>query len=345
MCFSSFASTRPLDNRNPRASPEARPPSTMARFQDLATELLCQILDEVAPPDVVNFTLSCTRIYGLAGKRLQLHKALTRSYMRVESYRRRLTASRFSDVLESVLIEPRKGDYIQHLSIDNWHRRFFDPNTDNIYARYCPPHPCSTSKMEVFQNAIRMSGLIPLEEKIRWESQINAGNENPVLALLLPQLRYLTSIRLSTEHVTDEFLFRTLERVVKQPRSSALSQLKEVEIRGQNSPLCLLTVFAALPSVTSLKASGLYEECRTYDEVTFPLIGRSSNLQEITLERCNISYPALFNLIISAKSLRSLTFIPPGDFKVIKYRIPTPSPGGQAQPLSNMPRRRSKSLP
>ena len=328
-----------------RISSEAQPRTTMARLQGLATELLCQILDEVAPPDVVNFTLSCKRIYDLAGKRLQLHKALRRSLTRVESDRRCLKASRFSEVLELVLIEPRRGDYVQHLVIDNWYRRFFEPNVDNMYARYCPPYPYSASKMEAFQKAIRMSGLIPLEEKVRWEYQIYAGDENPVLALLLPQLRYLTSIRLMIDHVADEFLFPTLERVVKQPRSSALSQLKEVEIRGKNSPLRLLTVFAALPSVTSLKASGLYENSRTYDEVTFPLIGRSSNLQEINLERCNISYAALFNLIISAKSLRSFTLVPPGDSKVIKYRIPVPSPDGQAQPFSNMPRRRSKSLP
>ena len=104
----------------------------------------------------MNFTLLYKKIYSLVGKRLQVHKALRRSYMRVESYRRRLTASRFSEVLELVLIELRKGDYVQHLSIDNWHRRFFEPNADNTYATYCPPHPYPTSKMEAFQKAIRM---------------------------------------------------------------------------------------------------------------------------------------------------------------------------------------------
>lgn len=271
----------------------------MPLLLDLPNELLEAILDRVAPNDIENFTSSCKLIHSLATKILQEHKVLKRAFTRVESNRGPFSANQFSGLLYQVLIEPLKADYVQQVLIDGWHDYFLYSNL----------------KMEAFKEAVKNTDSIPFEEKEQWVSQIEAGDENPVLALLLPRLHYLTSMKISLRSMVDEFMFQTVERVVKDPRSPSLSRLQQVEISGANLPmhsLGLLTVFAGLPSVISLKACGLDADGSSWDR-DFSLIPQSSNLRDLTLEHCTFSCSAMFNLIKSAKSLRSFTYSLPED--------------------------------
>ena len=266
----------------------------MPLLLDLPNELLEAILDCVAPNDVENFTLSCKLIHNLATKRLQEHRVLKRDFTRVESNRGPFRSNQFSGLLYQVLIEPPKADYVQQVLIDGWCGYFL--HTDR--------------KMEAFKEAVKNTDWIPFEDKEQWVSQIEAGDENPVLALLLPRLHFLISLKISLRSMVDEFMFQTVERVVKDPHSLSLSRLQQVEISGRNLPmhsLGLLTVFAGLPSVTSLKACGLDADGSSWDR-DFSLIPQSSNLRDLTLEHCRVSCSAMFNLIKSAKSLRSFTY-------------------------------------
>lgn len=275
----------------------------MPVLRDLSNELLIQILDNVKPHDIENFTLSCKLVHQLATERLQEHRVLKHNFARIESNREPFRANQFPELLHQVLIEPPKADYVQQICIKS-----------------CPPHQYSGVKMKAFKEAVKNSDAIPFEEKERWISQIEAGNEGPILALLLPRLHYLTSIKISLSlfgSIMDDCIFSAVERVVKDPRSSSLSRLQQVEISGAHLPkhnLGLLTLFAGLPSVTSLKACNLHVDDSSWDRNS--LIERSSNFRDLTLKGCIFSCSALSDLIKSAKSLRCFTYSCPENLRV-----------------------------
>ena len=189
-----------------------------------------------------------------------------KTFKRIDNHRGPFSVCQFSALLHHILINSHKADYVEQISIENWYVRFYRPgedtedSEDEEYDEFYSPHPYSESKMEAFENAVRNSESIPCEEKEHWISRLNAGDENLVLALLLPRLHYLTSIKIAIKDMDDEFLLPTLKRLAKEPRSSSLSRLLEVEIEGTiriTHPLGLLAIFAALPSVTSLKGCEL----------------------------------------------------------------------------------------
>ena len=95
-----------------------------------------------------------------------------------------------------------------------------------------------------------------------------------------------------------------------------LIELDKVVISKKDIPLTLhlSTIFAALLSVTSLKASGIIQESPSHDELTFPLTPRSSDMQDLTLEGCTIPDITLFNLIKSTKSLQCFTYSQLGNY-------------------------------
>ncbi|CAD6575336.1 MAG: hypothetical protein ASARMPREDX12_007228 [Alectoria sarmentosa] len=292
---------------------------------DLPNELLEEILGCIAPNDLDNFVLSCKLLHKLATKRLQEHKVLRRYLTRVDN-RGPFKANQFPELLHQILVKPFKADYVQQVDINDWYWRFFDPDLDDEAAESCPHHPYAHYKMQLFKTAVDLSDSIPIEDKERWMLRIESGDENPVLALLLSKLHYLASIKITLISREDRFLFQTLERAVKEPGSPSFSRLLEVEISGINSEmhnLCLLTVFAALPSVTSLKAYGLFGK-DWYHHSALSLTPHSSNLRDLALEACNVSCSALVNLIKSAKSLRSFTYsYPENPYR--RYRSDTPS--------------------
>lgn len=49
-------------------------------------------------------------------------------------------------------------------------------------------------KMGVFKEAVKNTDSIPFEEKEGWILQIEAGDENPPLALLLPRLQDIAKV-------------------------------------------------------------------------------------------------------------------------------------------------------
>ena len=296
----------------------------MPTLLDLPNELLEGILSCIAPNDLDNFVLSCKLLHKLATLRLQEHKVLKRDLTRVDN-RRPFKANQISELLHHILVMPFKADYVQQVYIDDWHWRFFDPNEDDEAAESCPHHLYADNTMQAFKTAVQKTDSIPIGDKERWISRIECGDENPVLGLLLSKLHYLTSINISLTSMEDRFLFQILEGAIKEPGSPSFSRLLEVEISGislEMHNLCLLTIFAALPSVTSLKARRLFGE-DWHHHKAFSLTPHSSNLRDLDLEGCNISCSAFFNLIKSAKSLRSFTYSYP-EYSDRCYRSETP---------------------
>ena len=274
-----------------------------AQLLDLPNELLCQILDEVKPNDIENFSMSCKRIYDHATKRLERHKLLKKQYTIVQNVTGPFAgANHFSKLLYVSLIEPRKADYVRHIYIELRDRSIATPEEDLEHGYF---DPRAESTMEVFEKAVRSTDSIPSTEKQRWIDQIY--NLETVVALLLPRLTFLTNITILIIFDIDDFLLPTLRRIAKDPHSPSLCSLREVEILGlPELQLSLATAFAALPSVVSLKSSGLRGDG---DQVGCLLAAGCSNLQSIKLDAdWTLPCAALTNLIKSTRSLRSFSY-------------------------------------
>lgn len=270
----------------------------MSRLLDLPTELLHIIVQCVKPHDVENFTLSCKRVHEVARNRLIEHRVLKAGLREVESGSGHFPGRyRFSELLELILVQPRHADYVSRMVIAGWY-----------HCQY------SESMLSAFAAAVKSTKLIPCEEKEDWISKIKRGNENPVIALLLTRLHCLSSISIDLNLLPDDFILKTVKRIVKAPGLVSLAQLRKVEINGgvcTHRKWRLATAFAALPSVVSLTACCLAEESRGSAEPSFDVAPLSSAVQDLNIDRCRVSEDAVLNIIASTRSLRSFRYCRP----------------------------------
>ena len=283
-----------------------KPPEKSSRVQlstmlllDFPNEILQKILDGVKPRDFENFTLSCKFIRELAGERLEEHPLLKIDLTKVCSGYRAFRGHRLPELLDRILVEPRTADYINEIFVHGC-RPCWEDGEDSIHRQYLD------GRMKVFEKAVKDTDFIPSADKEDWISRIHAGDEDPLLSLLVTQLDCLTSLKLVMNNERS-VLFEILKGIVEDPRSLPLSQLQHVAIYG-NSPnqhLELAVCFAALPSVISLTARHIHERASDSEAIIFDLPPHSSNVRELDLDHCESSIATASILIAAAKSLRS----------------------------------------
>lgn len=268
----------------------------MPLLLDLPNELLEEISKGVGPTDLVNFILSCKALNGVVSdKRLLQRMVLKRQLGKIPSDWRGLKPHGFHGLLDWFLRVPRMADYVEEMVFRDWIWPY-DPEEDD-------PYPA-------IEKAVEDNKSIPSEEKESWLSKLRAHDEDPVIALLLPRLHYLTFLAIVLLGREDFFILKALQSIARDPNSLSLSRLREVKIFGTTAPshrLDLAIACAALPSLITLKAHRLVEGPLDSAEHAFELTPRSSTVQDLTIYDCRYSADMLFKLIRSAKSLRSLT--------------------------------------
>lgn len=214
------------------------------------------------------------------------------------------------------LVVPNLADYVKKMVITPW--KVCWNEKDILYGWIQPVpfdthRPYSDSVMRAFEEAINNSNSIPIGEKEHWISTIKSGNQNPVVALLLPRLYYLTYLELILGDRDDLFVLKTLKGIVEDSSSSSLSQLREVKVLGRASlthRLELATACVALPSIVSVRARWLVEGPLDSAETTYQMVPRSSCVRDIEINDCCLSRDTWLNLIraVKSKSLRSFKY-------------------------------------
>lgn len=297
----------------------------MPRLLDLPTELLENIWKYVSRNDIDSFVSSCKRLHSLArADRLIEHRMAKARLTRIETSWSTFELYEFPQLLQSFLLAPDMADYVKEMLIDGWvgcwdesyeHMirypwlsRPLWPMSD-FRGRY---DPYSESMMRELEIAIKSTNLISSEEKEFWISETKDGNQNPIIALLLPRLHYLTRLVIILRFCKDLFLLETLQRIAKDQNSPSLSRLREVELVGRAKPthsIKLATACAALPSIISLSAKGLVEGPLEPAWPSYDWPKRFSNVRNLRVNDWRLSQTMLFTLIGTAKSLRSFTYI------------------------------------
>ena len=187
---------------------------------DFPNEILEKILVSVRPSDFENLTLSCKFIRELAGKRVEEHRLLKKELSSVRSGPRALRGYRVPELLDRFLVAPRSADYINELLVRGRYP-FYEPprdGEDDLRCQYLD------RRMKAFEKAVKDNDFVPAADKEGWIYRIHAGDEDPLMSLLVTQLHCLTSVKLIL-HNDRSLLFEILKGIVEDPRSLCLSQL------------------------------------------------------------------------------------------------------------------------
>lgn len=236
----------------------------MAIFSDLANELIIGIWDYVLDPeDVESFALVSKRIYGLSSAFLLEHARLKRQFSKTHFY----FAEKAAPLLEQMLHNPRIALYISELYLQQWGYRRVD--------RFGP------DTMAVLESAIRYSSFVAPSEVFNWIREVELGNEDAILALIVMRLTKMRKLRFYKYfRGGDRYLLQTLERIMHSSDASTHLGLSIVE----GEPDGRIQLVSPRPPTLS-------------------------SLTELELGASRIEFDVLARLLRSIKELKSFSYI------------------------------------
>ncbi len=267
-------------------------------FSGLPNELILQIWSHVLEPkDVESFALASRNVYALASKFIEEHRRLKNRYS-VLYHAADLRGSRPAEFLAEVLLNPRAALYVDEIALYGWKLEWDDPATLPLVDISDCHLPYPKDNMQLLEEAVKTSAFIPESEAESWISEIRAGDEGNILALivsLLPNVKRFT-LEGGLLHEGNR-LPELIGRIGKSPVAAALSRLTDVKLGWTDTEIvCLdfawVQTFSSLRSVKAIRGEGVGQ----FDEgleVWYSLPPRWSNVTNLHLDCCNIDFKRL----------------------------------------------------
>lgn len=300
----------------------------MARFSDLSNELVLEILQHVAPCDLVSACTITKSISLLAAPILAEHRRLNQHLSSFNYFFDEDHA--LAKLLFLILAKPRSAHYVRSLTMQCWASGWGDTvegfdSPASVQSRMYQYEP---KDLQLLRTAVETSEMISADEVGEWLQTIQEGTENPILALLLLQLPNLSRLEISAVGMPVEHLSRTTQRIKSAPAGTYLSHLKRVSINfdadwEKPDMMRFFTSFMSLPSMTSYHIEGLRigdEEHNLFERYLRP---HESNIADLTFTNCEIGEKTLFEVLGSTKNLRSFGFTSP---TTAAHFLPSPVP-------------------
>ena len=242
----------------------------MAVFSDLPNELIMIIWGYVIEPESVErFALVSKGIHGLAAPFLREHARLKQQYSGI-CYPDSSKHGGAAFLLERMLLNPRIALYIKELEIDEWASCW-----DARRNRHTSPYPTHT--MDTFKDAIRHCFLVSPTEAGSWVADIEAGDEEPILALIIKQLTRLTKLGL---------WFLELQKP---------SRFLEALCQTTGSPEASIS-----PGLSTIGS-----EIKGNNQVAFTRPSICSHISDLSFETCDIGLRGFSRLLRSTRELKS----------------------------------------
>ena len=297
----------------------------MARFQDLSTELVLGILENVLPDDIESISLASKRIYQLAIPRLQEHRILRKQYTNFKNmveykpHNWHDPGGLLADLLCKILSDARTSHYVKKIDLDMWN---FGPRDgwrpDAIFekpftTRRNQLQQDSKTNMEIIEEAVRAAEIIPSEEVDDWLQQIRRGNEDPLVALLLLYAPKLHTLKFLVPYVGTEssYLLSTIQRVTLKGPTAKLypAHLRNVEMYCAEAwqSLDFVKAFMSLPLLTSIKTDSLFVDDRTYEDSSGTL-PQPSSVTDMSFRSGFLPEKAFSELLPGVKNLKSFAY-------------------------------------
>ena len=266
----------------------------MAPFASLPNELVCEILKLVQPEDFESFAQISRHVYSLAYPFLTEHRALIRTY---NTFRNINDPRSITDLLSTILASPRIGSYVRKIEVS----RLLEPKVE--YTK---------EELEIFTAAALDSACLkkPSEEEVLdeqefWSAKIQNGNDDILLAILLPLLPNLAAFTADTPPERVEWYDNAIEQaaLTKQPILRKLAEIRlDCSVR-HGFYLPKIQKLSALPSVramTAMKPSGW----ACLHDVSPDTI---SNVTHLKLWESTVDSKALYEFLRGFPKLQSFT--------------------------------------
>ena len=282
----------------------------MARFTDLPGELIVMITQFVYPDDFDNLRQVCKRIKLHTDSHVSEHQRLRRLYT---SYMNRglwntsqHDSGSLARLLKDIVLTPSHATYIKNLSLYHWH-------THEQVARERQNDTQEFLNKDLALQVNQELGYLSKEEFKEWVREVKQGVETPIVGILLMLLPCLSILHLTRIDSYADWLIHAVIHIAGNPSSGVLSQLTTVTVsfRDNRAAFCLITAFAALPSVKTIHA----EYLGTGDEYNLKQAERimplSSNVTELSLRNAAIPTPLLLKLVGCCRALKAFEYSGP----------------------------------
>ncbi|CAD6578128.1 MAG: hypothetical protein ASARMPRED_008539 [Alectoria sarmentosa] len=275
----------------------------MAHFASLPNELICEILKLVQPEDLENFAQSSRNVLRLAFPFLAEHRALIRKY---STLRNNKSPDSIENILTTIIANPCLGSYVKKVELGPLMASKIEADSANEYTK---------ERLETFTTAALESECLkrPSEEEVLderefWSDAIKDGDEDILLAILLPLLPNLAA--LSVEAKSTRLNCKWYHSAVEQAASATkptLCNLTHVQLnpRGAHGyDLAEIQRFSALPSVRVVSAPRAKGMC-CLDELS---PDANSNVTHLKLWESCIESKGLHEFLRGFPKLQSLTY-------------------------------------
>lgn len=279
----------------------------MSTFSKLPNELIIEIWGYVIEPeDVESFALVSKRVYGLATPFVEEHTRLKQEYSEICCPNGE-TRTRAADLLERMLLNPRITLYINELRIKTWENCWSHENN--------PLMSYSGDTMDLFKEAMRASSIIEPSKMGRWIADIELGDEDPILALMIMRLTKLKKFKLLRFFSEDDRHLREIFGRITQPSEAAICpRLPTWNLDRSlfvSAGLESLEAVATLPSVKEPEvwhpvSTGSGIENNSHVDTTRPSV--FSNVSDLVMYFWDIEFDELCRLLWSMREVKSFSY-------------------------------------
>ena len=254
----------------------------------------------VQPEDFENFAAISRSVYSLAFPFLTEHRALIREY---STFRACAGTRSITDLLRTVLASPRTGFYVRKVELGT----MIDRLRTDTKVEY------TKEELEIFTLAAldseclrKLSEEEILDEKDFWSNEIRNGNNDILLAILLPLLPNLAILAADSHPARIEWYDKALEQagLTKKPTLTKLAQIRLDCSMRYGFHLSEIQKFSALPSVrsiTAMKACGM--DC-LHDISS----DTRSNVTHLKLWQSTVESKGLYEFLQGFPKLQSFTY-------------------------------------
>ena len=284
----------------------------MAEFSRLPNEIISEIWGNIhEPEDVESFALVSKHVYAIGRPFVKEHNKLKKDfrYIEIDS---EACASGPASLLKEVLLRPRIALYVTHLCIGGF-RSEWDERDDGDEWPYNAHVPYPDNVMALFIETIRKSSFVPRNETSGWITSVNAGDEDPIVALLCMLLPNLNKVTLIDDGFDGEISQETILRIAKAEKTLFLTRLVTVNIvcgsYERERVFDWLRTFAALPSVQYLDIDEMGMD-KVHDLIDNAqcFVSDSYSIRELTFTNCGLHPKILAQLLDSVKGLKVFSY-------------------------------------
>ena len=284
----------------------------MATLTSLSNELLHSVFNLLEPKDLENFTYTCKTIHLVAAEHLRKHRILKGQLGRVVTSDANPISRVFPgrivhhwQLLKEMRLHPNKASYITEFTV-KYLKGYWDGEYDVLSAYLRPLGIYNSAEKKRIVNALDLQGL----EEDFWKKSLTWVAEDNVVMIIttvFKELLFLETLTLEVHSYMPGDLYRYMILTKGLP-GAFLPHLESVTIqdRGQKNTWCLLSIFAALPSVKSL--SGRFIDGHPLPGTRLGLAPRCSNVQDLSLYQSHANADILIQLLDGMKSLESFSY-------------------------------------